>query len=75
MFIGKAVSEIIRQQTKNPLTLETYNKMFVADRRVHDISVVFDKFREAISHAKEMCKQAVEKHRRLLALKEDEWVN
>ena len=41
---------------------------------MRDISVAFEKIKEAISHAQEKHKRATDKHRRSLAFKEDDWV-
>ena len=41
---------------------------------MRDISVAFEKIKEAISHAQEKHKRAADKHRRSLAFKEDDWV-
>ena len=71
---GKAPFEIIEGRPKLPLLLKTNDKIFAADEYVRDISVAFGKIKEAISHAQEKHKRAVDKHRRSLAFKENDWV-
>ena len=71
---GKALFEIIEGRPKLPLLLRTNDKIFAADAYVRDISVAFEKIKEAISHAQEKHKRAADKHRRSLAFKEDDWV-
>ena len=46
----------------------------MVDAYVRDISVAFDKIKEAIAHAQEKLKRAVDKHMRFLDFKENDWV-
>ena len=71
---SKAPFEVIEGCPKLPLILQTHDKIFATDEYVHNISIAFQKTKEAITHAQEKHKKAAHKHQRLLAFKEDEWV-
>ena len=71
---GKAPFEIIEGRPKLPIILKPHDKIFAADEYVRDISVAFEKIKEAISRAQDKHKRAADKHRRSLAFKEDDWV-
>ena len=50
--MDKAPFEVIEGHPKPPLMLQTHNKIFApAYEYAHDISIAFDKIKNAISHA------------------------
>ena len=55
--IGKAPFEVIEGRPKLPLMLKPHDKIFAADEYVRDISVAFDKIKDAISKAQEKHKK------------------
>ena len=54
--------------------MKPHDKIFAADEYVRDISVAFEKIKEAISRAQDKHKRDADKHRRSLAFIEDDWV-
>ena len=66
---GKAPFEITEGRPKLPIILKPHDTIFAADEYVRDISVAFEKLKEAISHAQDKHKRAADKHRRSLAFK------
>ena len=70
---GKVPFEIIKGRPKLPIILKPHDKIFAADEYVCDISVAFEKIKEAISRAQNKHKRAADKHRRSLVFKEDDW--
>ena len=71
---SKAPFEIIKVGPTLPLSLRTHDKIFATNAYVCDISVAFDKIKEAIAHAQDKHKRVADKHRRSLAFKENDWV-
>ena len=71
---GKALFEIIEGRPKLPLILKPHKKIFAADKYVRDMAIAFDKVNNAIAKAQEKHKLVVDKHRRPIAFKDDDWV-
>ena len=46
--MGKALFELIEGRLKPPLLLQTHDKICATDEYVHDISIAFEKIKEAI---------------------------
>ena len=65
---------MIEGRLRLPLILKPHNKIFIIDEEVWDIRVAFDKIKESISLAQQKYKKAVDKHRKSLEFKEDDWV-
>ena len=51
-----------------------HQNIFVADEYVRDLQMSFEKIRDAIRITQQKQKSAIDKHRRSLDFKEDDWV-
>ena len=71
---GKSSFKIIEGWPKLPLILKLHKKIFAADEYVQDMAVAFGKVKDAIAKAQEKHKRVVDKHRRPVAFKDDDWV-
>ncbi|MCO5600815.1 hypothetical protein L7F22_054931 [Adiantum nelumboides] len=71
---GKTPFEIVEGIPKVPLILRTKEQIFAADEYVRDVREAFAKVKEALQRAQVKQKEAADKHRRHLDLKEDDWV-
>ncbi|MCO5570893.1 hypothetical protein L7F22_024622 [Adiantum nelumboides] len=71
---GKAPFEVIEGRSKSPLLLKVHGKIFAADEYSRDLKESFQKIKEAISISQQKQKVAANKHRRVLAFKENDWV-
>ncbi|MCO5564483.1 hypothetical protein L7F22_018144 [Adiantum nelumboides] len=71
---GKAPFEVIEERSKSPLLLKVHGKIFANDEYSHDLKESFQKIKEAIAISQQKQKAAVNKHRRALAFKENDWV-
>ena len=72
--IGKTPFKIIEGRPKLPLIVKYMGNVFAADEYTRDLKESFDKLKESISIAQQKQKQTVDKHRRELVFKEDDWV-
>ncbi|MCO5583197.1 hypothetical protein L7F22_037105 [Adiantum nelumboides] len=71
---GKTPFEVIEGRPKSPLLLKVHGKMFIVDEYNRDLKEYFQKIKEAISISQQKQKADVNKHRRALAFKENDWV-
>ncbi|MCO5564104.1 hypothetical protein L7F22_017760 [Adiantum nelumboides] len=71
---GKTPFEIVEGIPKVPLILRTKEQIFAADEYVRDVREAFAKVKEPLQRAQVKQKEAADKHRRHLDLKEDDWV-
>ncbi|MCO5563944.1 hypothetical protein L7F22_017596 [Adiantum nelumboides] len=71
---GKTPFEIVEGIPNVPLILRTKEQIFAADEYVRDVREAFAKVKEALQRAQVKQKEAADKHRRHLDLKEDDWV-
>ncbi|MCO5571422.1 hypothetical protein L7F22_025162 [Adiantum nelumboides] len=72
--IKKAPFEVIEGRPKSPLLLKVHGKIFAADEYSRDLQESFEKIKEAISIEQQKQKAAANKHQRVLAFKENDWV-
>ena len=72
--IGKSPFEIIKGRPKVPSILRMHQNIFAADEYVCDLQMSFEKIKDAIKISQQKQKSTVDKHRRSLDFKEDEWV-
>ncbi|MCO5577997.1 hypothetical protein L7F22_031835 [Adiantum nelumboides] len=70
----KAPFEVIEGRPKSPLLLKVPGKIFATDEYSRDLKESFQKIKEAISIAQQKQKAVANKHRRVLAFKENDWV-
>ncbi|MCO5582254.1 hypothetical protein L7F22_036146 [Adiantum nelumboides] len=71
---GRAPFEIIESAMKVTPFLSTKDKIFEAGEYSRDLDTAFAKVRETLQKSQEQQKKAVDRHRRNLKLKEDDWV-
>ena len=61
-------------KSKLPLMVKYLSNVFAADEYSRDLTESFQKVKDAISIAQQQQKLTVDKHRRALVFKEDDWV-
>ncbi|MCO5551159.1 hypothetical protein L7F22_004656 [Adiantum nelumboides] len=71
---GKTPFQIVEGAMKVPLFLSTKDKIFEEDEYTRDLDTAFAKVRETLKKSQERQKKAVDRHRRDLKLKENDWV-
>ena len=71
---GKSPFEIIEGRPKVPPILRTHQNIFTGDEYVRDLQMSFDKIKDAIKITQLKQKSSVDKHRRSLDFKVDDWV-
>ncbi|MCO5562379.1 hypothetical protein L7F22_016006 [Adiantum nelumboides] len=71
---GKVPFEIVAGVAKVPPFLSMKDKIFEADEYTRDLDTAFVKVHETLQKSQERQKKAVDRHRRDLKLKEDDWV-
>ncbi|MCO5581409.1 hypothetical protein L7F22_035293 [Adiantum nelumboides] len=74
IFAGKAPFEVIEGRSKSPLLLKVHGKIFAADEYSRNLKESFQKIKEAIAVSQQKQKGVANKHRRVLAFKENDWV-
>ncbi|MCO5559656.1 hypothetical protein L7F22_013257 [Adiantum nelumboides] len=71
---GKAPFEIVEGAMKIPPFLSTKDKIFEADEYTRDLDTDFAKVRETLQKSQEWRKKAIDRHRRDLKLKKNDWM-
>ena len=71
---GKSPFEIIEGRSKVPPILRMHQKIFAANEYVRDLQTSFQKIKDTIQVSQQKQKLAVDKHRRPLKFKEDDWI-